>query len=395
MLMRNCVALLQEIIMHTRQRIVLFLLSFAVAGAACAYPEYRVTIVGPPGSNAADINQAGAVVGSYPVGGTTHGFINRGRGLVKLGALGSASAAVAVNDKGEVLGNWVGADGRYRGFIYSCGRQRDIGAIGSNSFYSDINNAGYTIATGYTDFDPSGYLRAPNGSVRSIGHLPVERPITQVHSLNNRNQVAGKSGPLAFPEQPYRAVIWTRGTLRDLGDLGLTPNSANAINDRGQATGFAAVNTGGPHDRVAYLYSNGSLASIDDLSGTDLKYSEGVGINNHGHIVGYSDTLQGFVWRGRKMQSLNTVVDPRLGWNIPGAQAINDAGQIAATGVRNGVQYAIRLDLIRPHALSVPPLDADQAAELATIATLPATAALLERAEAEAQAREVVHPVAQ
>ena len=381
--------------MHTPRNIALFLLSFAVTGAACAYPEYRVTVVGPPGSNAADINQAGAVVGSYPVGGTTHGFVNRGKGLGKLGALGSSSNAVAINDKGEVLGNWVGPDNRFRGFIYSCGKQRNIGFIGTGSIYRDINNAGYTIATSYSNSDPSGFLRAPNGSYRNIGHLPVEHPITDVSALNNRNQVAGKSGPLEFPEQPYRAVIWTKGKLHDLGDLGLTPNSANAINDRGQATGFAAVNTGGPHDRVAYLYSNGKLTSIDDLSGTDMKYSEGNGINNHGHVVGYSDTLQGFVWRGRKMQSLNTLVDPKLGWNIPGAQAINDAGQIAATGVRNGVQYAIRLDLIRPHAWSAPALEADQAAELAAIETLPATAAALARAEAEAQAREVVQAVAQ
>ena len=369
--------------------------AIGLAAAAPGYPEYRITIVGPPGSSAADINASGAVVGSYPVGGTSHGFINRGRGLVRLGALGSASAAVAVNDRGEVLGNWVGPDGRNRGYIYSCGSQRDIGIIGSGSSYRDINNAGYTIATAYTDSDPSGILRAPNGSLRNIGHLPVAHPITEVFALNNRNQVAGKSGPLEFPEQPYRAVIWTNGKLRDLGDLGVTPNSANAINDRGQATGFAAVNTGGPHDRVAYLYSNGRLVSIDDLSVPGLKYSEGNGINNHGHIVGYSDVLQGFVWRGRKMQSLNALVDPRLGWNIPGAQAINDAGQIAATGVRNGVQYAIRLDLIRPHALSAPAPDADAAAELAASAPLPATAALLARAEAAAQAREVVQAVAQ
>lgn len=379
---RNCVAALA-------------LVSAIGTAAAAAYPEYRVTIVGPPGSSAADINRAGAVAGSYPVGGTIHGFVNRGQGLVKLGALGASSAAVAINDNGEVLGNWTGPDGRSRGYIYSCGRQRDIGIIGSRSSYRDINNAGYTIATAWIDSDPSGYLRAPNGSLRDIGHLPVADPITDVFALNNRKQVAGKSGPLEFPEQPYRAVIWTKGTLRDLGDLGLTPNSANAINDRGQATGFAAVSTGGPHDRVAYLYSNGSLVSIDDLSGTDLKYSEGLGINNHGHVVGYSDVLQGFVWRGRTMQSLNTLVDPRLGWNIQTALAINDAGQIAATAVRGGVQYAIRLDLLRPHALSTPALDADHAAELAAIATTPAQAASLARAEAEAQAREVVQAVAQ
>lgn len=372
MWMRNCIGL--------------FLCALAgLAPAAPAYPEYRVTIVDPPGSNAADINAGGAVVGTYPEGGTTHGFINRGTGLVKLGALGTSSGAVAVNDRGEVLGNWVGADGRYRGFIYSCGRQRDIGFIGTGSIYGDINNAGYAIATSYSNSDPSGYLRAPNGSVRAIGHLPAEHPITQVFALNNRNQVAGKSGPLVFPEQPYRAVIWTNGKLHDLGDFGVTPNSANAINDRGQATGFASVTTGGPHDRVAYLYSNGRLLNIDDSSTPGQTYSEGTGINNHGHVVGSHQDLQGFVWRGRRMQSLNALVDSRLGWNINGPAAINDAGQIAATATRAGVQYAVRLDLIRPHGLAAPARDGADAAAQAALA----------RAEAEAQAREVVQAVAQ
>lgn len=33
--------------MYTHQRLSVFLLSFAVAGAAWAYPEYKVTVVGP------------------------------------------------------------------------------------------------------------------------------------------------------------------------------------------------------------------------------------------------------------------------------------------------------------------------------------------------------------
>ena len=373
---------------------VLLVSAVGLAAAAPVYPEYRVTIVGPPGSVAADINQGGAVVGSYPVGGTTHGFVNRGKGLVKLGALGSASNAVAINDKGEVLGNWLGRDGRSRGFIYACGRQRDIGMRGTRTEYTDINNAGYTTVTAYNGADPTGYLRAPDGSYRNIGHLPFPHPLTHAYGLNNRNQVAGNSGPLAFPEQPYRAVIWTKGKLRDLGDLGQAPNAATAINDRGQATGYASVNTRGPHDRVAFLYSNGRLVNIDDLD-SNLKLSEGRGINNHAHIVGYSSSLQGFVWRGKRMQSLNTLVDPKLGWNITSADGINDAGQIAATAERGGVRYAVRLDLIRPHTLSAPELDADQAAELAAIATPPAQTAALAKAEAEAQAREVVLPVAQ
>ena len=59
------------------------------------------------------------------------------------------------------------------------------------------------------------------------------------------------------------------------------------------------------------------------------------------------------------MESLNALIDPRSGWNISFARGINDAGQIIADGFRNGAQYAVRLDLIRPHALGAAPVAAD------------------------------------
>jgi len=76
-------------------------------------------------------------------------------------------------------------------------------------------------------------------------------------------------------------------------------------------------------------------------------------------------------------------------------EAINDAGQIAATAVRGGVSYAVRLDLIRPHPHAAPALDADAAAEIAALAAPAAQDAALAKAEAEAQAREVVRPAGQ
>ena len=90
-----------------------------------------------------------------------------------------------------------------------------------------------------------------------------------------------------------------------------------------------------------------------------LRDSAGTGINGLGHVVGTSDHLSGFVYRGRRMQSLNALIDPALDWDIWRPVAINDAGQIAATALRNGVQYAVRLDLIRPLAEPAPPVATD------------------------------------
>jgi probable HAF family extracellular repeat protein len=355
--------------MQTHQRVSLFLMSLtlATANAAWAYPEYRVTVVGPANSAATDINSSGVVVGTRPYGPTsTRGFLNRGKGLVDLGTLGGRSSeAVAINDKGEVLGNWTTRGGEQRGFIYDSGKQRDIGAIrGRTTTFTDINNAGYATAIGASPNFPDGvrsYLREPNGKLRDIGNLPFGEPtLTNALALNNRNQITGESGELIFPDQPLRAFTWTKGVMRDLGDFGWTPNGGLAINDRGQITGHMSVPTGF-RSRVAFIYSNGRLINIDGRpASVEQRSSGGDGINNHGHVVGSSDHLSGFVYRGKRMQSLNALIDPKAGWDIAMPRAINDAGQIAATAYRQGVAYAVRLDLIRPHLLAAPELEKDQ-----------------------------------
>lgn len=384
--------------MQVRNRISLVLLSFtlALANVAWAYPEYRVTVMGPVNSAATDINKDGVVVGTYPFSpAITHGFLNRGKGLVDLGTLGGTSSnAVAINDNGEVLGNWVTAGGQQRGFIYSRGRQRDIGVIpGRLTRYTDINNGGYITAIGAIadSFNgPHSFLRSPAGTFRDIGFLPFDNPLTNAFALNNRNQITGESGPLLFPDQPLRAFIWTKGVMRDLGDLGFDINAGLDINDCGQITGFASLPIGF-RSRHAFLYSNGRLRDIDGRPDTDNSFSEGTGINNLGHIVGSSNHLSGFIYRGRRMQSLNALIDPRLGWDIVAPQAINDAGQIAATAVRGGRQYAVRLDLIRPSAEVAPALELDEEAAGTAKAISPAEA----QEEAEALAHEVVRPMQQ
>lgn len=311
------------------------------------------------------------VTGTYPSGAATHGFLNRGSGLVDVGALGGTSSnAVAINDVGAVRGNWTTTGGQQRGFIYRYGKAHDIGVIpGRLTQYTDINNGGYITAIGRIADSFEGqhsFLRSPDGKFTDIGSLPYDNPITNAYALNNRNQITGESGPLLFPEQPYRAFIWTKGVMRDLGDLGFDINAGLDINDSGQITGHASLPIGF-HTRHAFLYSNGRLTDIDGRPASDFSFSEGTGINNLGYIVGSSDNLSGFVYRGKRMQSLNALIDPAAGWDIAAPRAINDAGQIAATAVRKGVRYAVRLDLIRQCTEVAPQveLDAEAAPALA------------------------------
>ena len=139
-------------------------------------------------------------------------------------------------------------------------------------------------------------------------------------------------------------------------------------------------------------WANHNRASDTDLM--RVGQTEGR-INNLGHIVGTSNHLSGFIWRGKRMESLNALIDPAAGWDISNPIAINDAGQIAAVASRNGVHYAVRLDLIRPHVDAAPALEPEAQAELLAFPASPALETALAKAEAQAQEREVVRPMAQ
>lgn len=380
--------------------LVLVLPGLGATHVARAAPEYRVTIVGPPDSRANAINNAGVIVGFYPANAAfSRAFLSRGRGWVDLGAIGVSSAATAINDHGQVLGNWRTADGQGRGVIWYRGERRDIGIVpGTTSArFIGINNAGYTVALARREGNERAFLRSPGGNAfQDLGDLsPVDPFITTARAINNRNQITGGSGELSTPEIPFRAFIWARGVMRDLGDAGSSPNEGNDINDRGQVTGYLGVAPGGPHDRIAFIYAHGRWQDIDGRPASGVRYSQGQGINSRGHAVGDSDHLRGWVYRGRPIQSLNALIDPASGWDIQLPRDINDAGQIAATAARNGQYYAVRLDPIRPSLEAMPDVEADADLPLLGTPLSPEAAAKEARLDAEAQAREVVHPVQQ
>ena len=373
-------------------------LGFGGLQAAAAAPEYRVTVVGPPDSRANGINNAGVVVGTYPANvPVQRGFMSRGRGYIDLGAIGVSSSATAINDRGQIVGNWRTADGQGRGVIWFRGERRDIGKLPGSAAtrFTGINNAGYTVALALRNDIQRSFLRTPGGAYLDLGDLsPVPVSITEGHAINNRNQITGASGEFSTPEIPFRAFLWTRGVMRDLGDAGLTPNEGNDINDRGQVTGYVAV-PDDTHSRIAFIYTHGRLQDIDGRPAGRDRYSQGQGINNRGHAVGDSNHLSGWVYRGRRMESINALIDPASGWRIQLPRDINDAGQIAATGERNGQLYAVRLDPIRPSLDAMPDIDADAGLPLQDTPLSPGQAAEEARLDAEAQAREVVQPVRQ
>jgi probable HAF family extracellular repeat protein len=157
------------------------------------------------------------------------------------------------------------------------------------------------------------------------------------HAINAAGQVVGQWGT-------NTAFIWSDGMTQNLGRLpGTDSCRANAINDGGQVVGSCQTYRSGAYQSFLWTADTGMTALA--IPG----WSEGMGINNQGHIVGwYSDPTHGapahaFLYRNGAVEDLG-----------PGhALGINDTDQVVGynDGESAGTSVARLWDDRGPHDL--------------------------------------------
>ncbi|MGH9410607.1 MAG: hypothetical protein ACRD1V_14265 [Vicinamibacterales bacterium] len=114
---------------------------------------------------------------------------------------------------------------------------------------------------------------------------------------------------------------------------------ATGLNDEGDVSGYQPV--GSTTD--AFRYRDGS--GVEDITGTPNAVDAfGLGINNAGDVVGYSDTdVDTRGWRASP--GVPAVQLPDLGGSFALACGINAAGQIVGTSGSSGASHAFRINV--------------------------------------------------
>jgi probable HAF family extracellular repeat protein len=313
------------------------LVALATAAATAQVQRYSIDEVGTlggPVSAAFGLNDSGVVTGvSATPDASTHGFVWDG-GLTPMPPLGGdeQSHGFAITSSGDVAAmSYDLGELMTHGFVWNAGAVTPLGAFAPVAINDDRVVAGYvsfddTAFGGWVDHAALWY----DGQAHDLGTLGGN--FSYASAVSPTMQVVGKS--FTANDTACRAALWQAGVWHDLGTLGGSNGHAYDIDGSGRIVGVADRADGLPHAFLFEIDAGGNVTARTDLGelggGTSCAYA----INNHGLIVGSSDG-RAFLWDGA-MVDLNDLLPPGLPWRLDTASAVNNAGQIAGTGMLAG-----------------------------------------------------------
>lgn len=272
-------------------------LSAAGAGSSAGQSRWVLTDLGTLGgktSNAVAINERGQIVGwSETRTGKTHPFVWRSGKMTDLGTLAGRAgwgSAAAINERGQIVGDSETATGSVHPFLWQSGKMTDLGTLGglrdSSRIYSalGINERGQIVGmsrSSYSYGTNRGFVWSDGrmvgiGQESVIGSPDGPRPF----ALNARGQVVGS----CCSKSAMHAFVWQSGRLTDLGTLPHGGFSyATAVNDRGQIIGWGGFGSRYGGSR-ALTWHDGRPRELGNPSRAD--WSKAEAINDSGAIVG-------------------------------------------------------------------------------------------------------------
>jgi uncharacterized membrane protein len=158
---------------------------------------------------------------------------------------------------------------------------------------------------------------------------------SEASAIGNRGEVAGYKTAAGRTD----GLVSRADAMADLGTL--AAGTHPAVNDKGQIVG--------ERDGRALLWENGETRDLGMLPGDRSSLARS--INTSAQIVGESVGVDGVsravLWQAGSLSDLNTRIPTGSGWVLTSASAIDDAGQIAGTGLHNGQPRAFLLTPVK------------------------------------------------
>ena len=314
-----------------RKTSVVLVLIFACVCLAAERTRYTVIDLGGLSNtklaHVTQINDVGQVVGIS----ANHAFLWANGTMTDLGTLGGDySLANAINDRGQVVGESNTPQGETHAFLWDQGTMSDLGNAGETSSAHSINNSGGIVGAISSKNARRGAVLWRSGQRLSLADLATSGSGSTALAVNANGDIAGvSSGFVVSSGGVVRAVLWHGGIVRDLGTLGGTHSTANAINDSGDVVGWAETAN---HSSGAFLWHAGTMRNLKSLAATSTDESQCFAVNKFVQVVGSSLNSTGesraVIWESAKVTDLNDLAVAPAGLSFTRARGINNRGQI-------------------------------------------------------------------
>ena len=321
--------------------------AWGLAAPAVGQCEYEVTILPNVPCFGADavpkpkaINDNGEMVGSFVQCASSseaafHWSKETGLVILNMPEGTTNSDANDINNNGQIVGEYSNTDCQqgFMGFLLDGEEFTCLGTLpgGTNSVANAINDNG--VITGWwgntvTGPSPLAFVWEDGVMTDISGDLETNQNAGRDMSIEG--VVAGTRSTGGDLES--HAFVWANGNSTTLPiPAGATESAARAINDLNQVTGVISS-----PDAKAIAWTLPDQMTVPAVDPTDQ--SVGRDINNFGQMVGLliltdENEQYGFVWNGNGIVKLNDHLASEKQIWIGDAYAINNSGQIAATGI--------------------------------------------------------------
>ena len=236
--------------------------------------------------------------------------------MTDLGTLGgSASTAIGINAAGQIVGNSLTtSNAAAHAFLYSGTTMTDLGTVGksSDSRAAGISDSGQAVAVAFTATDLLGFP--------DILASPFEHAGGSLFLYSNGTATVPSMAPLTTV---YPTAVSPAGGVAGCATIGSGPFGS----------GFYANSSHGP-----FLYGNGTVSTF----GVDPGLGGSIATTRRWHQLRRRGGGRGRAHLGvgvrlrlfQRNDDRSELADrPELGLGVESAQAINDDGWIAGTGV--------------------------------------------------------------